>query len=430
MRRKLYNKLIEWKQSKGRKPLILRGARQVGKTYLLEEFGKQEFNKTIYLNFERKPHLGSIFERDLSIERIISEIEIEFNTKITPEDTLIIFDEIQEAQKALTSLKYFCEEGPNYYIAGAGSLLGLKTGEGSFPVGKVHFLELYPLNFLVFLLAFDEEKLISFLLKTKTIEQISESIHLICLDYLKLYFYLGGMPEVIKNYLDNRDLNLAREIQIDLLMTYSNDFSKHAGKTESIKIQELWDSIPKQLAREQKKFKYAEIKKGARSKDYEQAISWLIIANLCHKVQCVKKPEFPLAHFTDDSFFKILLFDTGLLGAKSLISANTLLKGSDLFGIFKGAFTESFVGQEMKSFGITNLYYWKSKYEAEVDFLIERENDILPVEVKSGESGKLKSLNLFADKYASKFKIRISANNFYQRDNFVNLPLYGMCRFF
>ncbi|MBI2341778.1 MAG: ATP-binding protein [Deltaproteobacteria bacterium] len=409
MKRGLYNDLLIWKGEKDRKPLILRGARQVGKTYLLEEFGRREFLKTVRLNFERQPNLGQVFEKDLSIKRIIQEIEIEFNTKIDPKNTLIIFDEIQQCSKAVTSLKYFCEEGNEYFVASAGSLLGLKVGDSSFPVGKVHFLDLYPLNFSEFLLALGEEKLASFLSGFKAIEPISENIHQKCLDYLKLYFCIGGMPEAVKDYAEKRDINSSRDIQLDLLDTYSNDFSKHAGKITAIKIQQVWENIPKQLAKEQKKFMFADIKKGARAKEYEEAINWLVGA-----------------HFTEEGFFKLILLDVGLLGALSRISLQTLFQETDMFKTFKGAFTESFVGQEMISHSIKDLFYWRSRHEAEIDYLINRDSSIYPVEVKSGESGKLKSLKVYADRYSPRYRIRISAHNFLLRDDFINLPLYGV----
>lgn len=426
MRRHLYNDLLMWKEAKDRKPLILRGARQVGKTYLLEEFGRNEFSQTVRLNFERQPNLGRIFERDLSIKRIIQDIEVEFNTKIDPKNTLIIFDEIQQCSNAVTSLKYFCEEGGEYFIASAGSLLGLKVGGSSFPVGKVHFLDLYPLNFSEFLLALGEEKLASFLSELKAIEPISENIHQKCLDYLKLYFCVGGMPEAVKDYAEKRDINSSREIQLDLLDTYSNDFSKHAGKAMAIKIQQAWESVPKQLAREQKKFMFSEIKKGARAKEYEDAINWLMGAKLCHKIQLVKQPEFPLSHFVEEGFFKLIMLDVGLLGALSHLSPQILFQETDLFKTFKGAFTESFMGQELLSHSIKNLFYWRSRHEAELDYLIERGSSIYPVEVKSGESGKLKSLKVYADKHSPRYRIRISAHNFLLRDDFINLPLYGV----
>ncbi len=425
MKRCLYNDILMWKKAIDRKPLILRGARQVGKTYLLEEFGRHEFVQTVQLNFERRPSLGQMFEKDFSVKRIIQEIEIEFNTKIDPKNTLIIFDEIQQCPKAITSLKYFCEDGSDYFVASAGSLLGIKVGGSSFPVGKVHFLDIYPLNFCEFLLALGEDELVSFLCELKIIAPISENIHQKCLDYLKLYFCIGGMPEPVKDYAEKRDINKSREVQLDLLETYSNDFSKHAGKAAAIKIQQVWESIPKQLAKKQKKFMFTEVKKGARAKEYEDAINWLINAGLCHKIRLVKRPEFPLLHFVEEGFFKLILLDVGLLGALSQISPQILFKETDMFKTFKGAFTESFVGQELLGQTIKNLFYWRSQNEAEIDYLIESGTSICPVEVKSGESGKLKSLKIYADKYSPKYRIRISAHNFLLRDDFINLPLYG-----
>lgn len=426
MKRRLYDALLSWKKMGSRKPLVLMGARQVGKTYLLEKFGKQEFSKTISLNFERQPYLERIFEKDLSVKRIVREIEIEHNSKIEPENTLIILDEIQECPQALGSLKYFCEEGAAYYVVAAGSLLGLRAGGESFPVGKVHFLELFPLSFGEFLLAMGEEELTSCLLDFKKIEPISENLHLKCLDYLRLYYCTGGMPEVVKNYIEKEDLNRTREIQFDLLGTFANDFSKHPGKAAALRIGQLWNSIPRQLAKEQKKFKYSDIKKGGRAKDYEDAIAWLTTAHLCHEIWMVSRPELPLSHFTAAGFFKMILLDVGLLGAMSLIPTQVILKETDSLKTFKGFFTESFIGQELKAHGVKNLYYWKSEYEAEVDYLIERSGEIYPVEVKSGESGKLKSLNIYARKYSPKYKVRISSKNYFCRDDFINLPLYGV----
>lgn len=427
MKRALYQQLLVWKEMRGRKPLILRGARQVGKTYLLEEFGKLNFKQVFRLNFERQPNLKTLFQKDLSVERIVREIEVEFNSKIEPQNALIIFDEIQDCPQALTSLKYFCEEEETkYFVAAAGSLLGLKVDGGSFPVGKVHFLDLFPMNFSEFLEAQDEVELVLFLSGLKKIEPISENLHQKCLDYLRLYFCVGGMPEAVKCYVAEKNLNEVREIQKDLLETYSNDFSKHAGKTTAIKITQVWEGIPKQLAKEQKRFMLSEIKKGARFKDYEEAISWLTAAKLCHRIRLIKQPEFPLSHFTDENFFKLIPLDVGILGALSLIHPKTILQEADLFKTFKGAFTESFVGQEIISNDIHGLYYWRSKYEAEVDYLVECGDSICPVEVKSGESGKLKSLGVYADKYSPKFRIRISTKNFYTNGDFINLPLYGV----
>jgi predicted AAA+ superfamily ATPase len=428
MKRSAYSKLFDWKQNKDKKPLILKGARQVGKTYLINQFAENEYKNFVYLNFEKKPFLAKYFEKDLSPSKIVSNLELEFNTTIDPNDTLIIFDEIQECSEALTSLKYFCEES-DYNVISAGSLLGLELSKGSFPVGKVNFIELFPLSFVEFLEAIGEEKLCQSLVKKNNADQLSENIHLKYMELMRIYFFVGGMPEVVQSYINENNYSKIRDIQYELLLTYSNDFSKHAGKSVGMKVQQVWDSVPKQLAREQKKFKYSEVKKGASSVRYEEAISWLTESGLCHRVNMVNSGEMPLSYYYDSSYFKLLPLDIGILGAMSNLNADAILSEENLFDTFRGAFTELFVGQELKAYGVKKLYYWKSKFMAEVDYLLEGKDTVYPLEVKSGKSGKLKSLNIFSEKYNPKYKIRISSQNFHRRENFLNLPLYGVYYF-
>ena len=426
MKRSLYNDLLSWKNNVKRKPLLLQGARQVGKTYLINEFGNNEYSNFIYLNFEQNPELSTLFENELKPEKILSNISLYLGRKIIFTDTLIFFDEIQAVPNVLTSLKYFNEEAPEYHVVAAGSLLGVSVAkENSFPVGKVNFMMLYPMSFVEYLNAFGDNLLADNLLNKIKPEPLSEIIHEKLLSHLKLYLYLGGMPEVLQDYLDNRDINSVRKIQTEILEAYKRDFSKYTGKSQAMRNSELWNSIPYQLAKENKKFKYSDVRKKARASTFEQTIEWLKNAGLINVVYNIRKPGLPLAGYTDYSKFKIYLLDSGLLGAMLNLSSDIIIKPTDLFSEYNGAFIENFVVSELTSEGFKNLFYWTSKSDAEVDFVLQTGNHVYPLEVKSGLSRNIKSLRSYADKYNPELIFRCSSRNFLQHDNFINIPLYA-----
>ncbi len=432
MKRILYNRLLSWKNDPKRKPLLLQGARQVGKTYLVNEFGQQAYGDYIYLNFEQNPNLASLFEGELNPEKIIENMGFLIGRKINFTDTLIFFDEIQTVPRVLTSLKYFCEQAPEYHIIAAGSLLGVSIGkQSSFPVGKVNFMELYAMSFEEYLDAFGEGLLTEKLKIKNDNNPIPDILHDKLLTHLKMYLYLGGMPEVLQDYLDSRDISSARKIQHEIIEAYQRDFSKYTDKSQAIKISELWQSIPRQLAKENKKFKYGDVRKRARASLYEQTIEWLKKAGLINVVYNISSAKMPLAGYADYSKFKIYLHDTGLLGAMLNLPSDLIVKPNDLFSEYKGAFIENFVAAEMVASGFKNLFYWTSKSDAEVDFILEKNNKIYPVEVKSGLSRNTKSLRSYASKYNPELMYRLSPRNFTQSENFVNLPLYAcmlLCR--
>ncbi|NOX64300.1 MAG: ATP-binding protein [Chlorobi bacterium] len=428
MKRTLYKDLLHWKENKDRKPLLLQGARQVGKTYLIDEFAKCEYSDYIYLNFEQNPDLRTLFLGDLSPQNIINNISLYIGKKINFSDTLIFFDEIQIAPEAITSLKYFYEQAPEHHIISAGSLLGVSVGkESSFPVGKVNFMTLYPMSFKEYLIAFGEKLLVERLTEIKSIEPLPEVIHEKLLNYLKMYLYLGGMPEVLQNYLDNKDVVLARKIQNDILEAYSRDFSKYTDKSQAIKTSELWNSIPYQLAKENKKFKYSDVRKNARASLFEQTIEWLKKAGLINAAYNISVPKLPLAGYADRTKFKIYLLDTGLLGAMLGLTSDVIIKGSKLFSEYNGAFIENFIANELKVSGNKELFYWTSKSDAEVDFIVQLENEIYPIEVKSGTNRTLKSLRSYAEKYNPKIICRVSPRNFILLE-IMNLLIYLFMR--
>ncbi|MDZ7878535.1 MAG: ATP-binding protein [Saprospiraceae bacterium] len=424
MKRTLYNALVNWKNAPNRKPLILQGARQVGKTWLMKEFGKNEFEQVVYLNFESSERLKSIFVPDFDIKRIISIIEIEVNQKIQSDKTLIIFDEIQEAEKGLTSLKYFCEQAPQYYIITAGSLLGVSLQKNnSFPVGKVDFLRMYPMSFFEFL-ENTGHNLLKEHLETKN-WQIIDTFHEKLVSLLRLYYFVGGMPEVVENYCQFEDLSSVRAIQDKILIGYENDFGKYPPREIVPKIRLVWQTLMSQLAKENRKFIYGQIKKGARAKDFETAINWLIDAGLVLKVKGVSKPTMPLNAYMDIDAFKLFFLDIGLLNAVARIDPKILLEKNNILTEFKGALTEQFVVQQLKI--NHDLYYWvASNGTAEVDVLIQSQNDIIPIEVKAEENLKAKSLKVFVEKYKPNTAIRTSMSRFREQDWLVNIPLYGI----
>ena len=429
MKRDIYKLLDGWKQSERRKPLVLNGARQVGKTYALKHFGRASYEKTAYLNFEKDEKLGQYFEETLDPKQLIKILSIHTEIEIEPDNTLLIFDEIQNCPTALNSLKYFCEEADAYHVVAAGSLLGVKTaGEKGFPVGKVNFLDLYPLTFFEFLSALGQEQTRRFLEEYETFEPLPNPIHEKLLQLLKLYLFIGGMPEAVAEYAKTEKINSVREIQLEILQAYEKDFSKHAPSNEIMQITTVWNQIHRQLAKENKKFMFSAIRKSARGRDYEEAIQWLADAGLIHKSYLVEAPKFPLSAYADTNTFKIFLEDVGLLGAQSNLSPQIMIDGDRLFTEFKGALTENYVAQELIASKRRKPYYWASEGIAEIDFLIEEDHEIYPLEVKAGASQKKKSLLVYHQKYAPSKLIRATSMNLKHDGNIYNYPLYLISR--
>ena len=418
--------LDKWKNSKNRKPLIIEGARQVGKTWIMKEFGKKSYNKTVYINFDSNVQMAELFSIDLNVERIIMGLELYAGHKINPADTLIIFDEVQEVPKALSSLKYFYENAPEYHIVCAGSLLGIALHEGtSFPVGKVDFLKLYPLSFKEFLMAIGLERFAE-LLDKKDYDMI-KSFKQTYIDALKQYYYVGGMPEVVASFADEKDFNEARKIQKRILTAYEQDFSKHAPKEIVPKIRMLWNSIPSQLAKENKKFIYGLIREGARAKEYETAIMWLSDCGLVHKVSRINAPNIPLKAYEDLKAFKLFIVDVGLLGAMVGLNQRTLLNGNELFTEFKGALTEQYVMQQLavnQDLGV--YYYTNDRNTCEVDFIVDNGDNIIPIEVKAEINLKAKSLKTYREKFTPEISIRSSMADYSEEIGLINLPLYAI----
>jgi len=426
MKRTKLADLIAWKNSDSRKPLIIRGARQVGKTWLMQEFGKTQYAKTIYLNFEKNKRLKALFTDDFDIKRIIVALQAESGLTINAENTLLIFDEIQSVPEAITALKYFQEDTSGYNIIAAGSLLGVALhSDISFPVGKVVFMDLYPLTFLEFLDAIGENALVEILhsadwklitaYKSKYIER------------LRQYYYVGGMPEAVLKFSGDSNFKEVRDIQKQILEAYEQDFSKHAPVNIVPRIRMLWNSIPSQLAKENRKFIYGIIKEGSRAKDYELALSWLIDCGQAHKVCRVTKPAIPLKAYEDRSAFKLFLVDIGLLTAMGDIDAKTLLEGNSIFSEFKGALTEQFVFQQLNSTDEYVIYYWSAERStSEIDFLLQFNGRVIPVEVKAEENLQAKSLKVFMEKFSPEISIRTSMSDFRKQDRLTNLPLYAI----
>jgi predicted AAA+ superfamily ATPase len=418
--------LKRWKEDKFRKPLIVRGARQVGKTWLLQEFGRTFYNKLVYVNFEETPALQNIFFNDFDIERIITVLQIQAQTTITAEDTLIVLDEIQSAERGVTSLKYFCENAPQYHIIAAGSLLGMGLhSQVSFPVGKVDFLDLRPLSFYEFLLSLNESALVD-ALKAKNWSVVSVFTEKLK-EYLRYYFYVGGMPEVVSAFIQTRDWQLVRRIQNRILNSYEGDFSKHAPNETVPRIRMVWQSIPSQLAKENKKFVYGVLREGARAKDFELAIQWLVDCGLLLKSHRVSKPGIPLAAYQEVSIFKLFLHDVGLLGAMAGLDVRTIIDGDEIFTEFKGALTEQYVMQQLRLNSERYIGYWTNERStSEVDFVIQEEGNVIPVEVKSGENLKAKSFRLFCEKYKPSKAIRTSLTDYKEEQWMINVPLYAI----
>lgn len=420
-------KLLKWKQSKRRKPLIIEGARQVGKTWLMKEFGRQSYADTVYINFDSNSRMAELFASDLDTDRLIMGLELYVGHKIDPNNSLLIFDEVQEVPRALASLKYFYENAPQYHIVCAGSLLGIALHQGtSFPVGKVDFLKLYPLSFKEFLMATGKEQFAALLDKQDF--QMITSFKQTYIDALKHYFFVGGMPEAVQSFTENKDFNEVRDIQKRILAAYEQDFSKHAPANVVARIRMVWQSIPSQLARENRNFIYGSLRKGARAKDFELAIQWLKDCGLIDQVIRLAKPAIPLPAYADNGF-KMFLLDVGLLGAMSGLDAQSLLKGNELFSEFKGALTEQYVAQQLRSeSGLTPFYWSAERATAEVDFLFQQGMELYPLEVKAEENLKAKSLKVYFDKFQPRLAIRSSMSDYRREDWLLNLPLYGLSR--
>ena len=420
------NELIKWKSSTNRKPLIIRGARQVGKTWLMKEFGKNYYEKCAYINFDDNTRMQKLFEGDFDLDKIIQGLKIESGVNIEPNNTLIILDEIQETPKALKALKYFCENAREYHIVSAGSLLGVAIHGGtSFPVGKVDFLDLTPLSFFEFLKALNENELLE-LLENNDFDMINV-FNTKIQELLKLYYYIGGMPEVVNAYVENRDLLEVRKIQKTLLEDYEQDFSKHAPSNIIPRIRQLWNNIPTQLAKENKKFIYGLVREGARAREYEIALSWLIDCGLIYQVNRVNNSKIPLSAYQDFSAFKLYLLDVGLLGAMAEVDTKTLLEGNEIFEEFKGSLTEQYVLCQLKECTDLNVFYWSSDTgTAELDFITQIGRNNIPIEVKSGENLQAKSLKTFVQKYNTNVNVRTSMSNYRKDDWVINIPLYSI----
>ncbi len=419
-------KLMKWKASKRRKPLIIEGARQVGKTWLMKEFGRQAYAYTIYINFDSNSRMAELFASDLDTSRLIMGLELYAGRKIDPNNTLLIFDEVQEVPRALSSLKYFYENAPEYHIVCAGSLLGIALHEGtSFPVGKVDFLKLSPLSFREFLMATGKEQFAE-LLGNHDFPMIS-SFKQTYIDALKHYYFVGGMPEAVQSFAENKDFSEVRNIQKRILSAYEQDFSKHAPSEIVPKIRMLWNSIPSQLAKENKKFFYGLVREGARAKEYETAIMWLSDCGLVHKVSRVNAAGIPLKAYEDLKAFKLFLLDVGLLGCMAGLHQRTLLDGNDLFVEFKGALTEQYVCQQLKSVEDINIYYYTNdRGSCEIDFVVDTDVLIIPIEVKAEVNLKAKSLKAYYEKFSPDISVRTSMADFKKEEWLTNLPLYAI----
>ena len=417
-------KLLKWKQSKHRKPLIIEGARQVGKTWLMKEFGRQAYADTIYINFDSNSRMAELFASNLDTERLITGLELYAGHKIDPDNSLLIFDEVQEVPRALTSLKYFCENVPQYHIVCAGSLFGIALHQGtSFPVGKVDFLKLYPLSFKEFLMA-DGKGRFAELLDKQDFQMIT-SFKQTYIDALKQYCFIGGMPEAVQSFIENRDFNEVREIQNRILEAYVQDFSKHAPNEIVPRIRMLWKSIPSQLAKENKKFIYGLIREGARAKDYEIALMWLSDCGLVHKIGRINKAGIPLRAYEDLRAFKLFIIDVGLLGCMAGLQPSTLLDGNALFVEFKGALTEQYVCQQLKTVENLDVYYYTNdRSSCEVDFVVDTGGQIIPVEVKAEVNLRAKSLKSYQEKFKPEISVRASMADYKKEGWLTNLPLY------
>lgn len=422
MYREAIKDLIKWKESQRRKPLIIEGARQVGKTWLVKDFAKDYYRNLAYINFEEQVYMRSLFATDYDVKRIIEAISAATHETCTPGETLIFLDEIQDAENGVTALKYFRENAPEYHVIAAGSLLGLELHKHqSFPVGKVQLMTLYPMSFLEFLIAMNEPALAKFIR-----QQDWANINLFALklqDLLRKYYFVGGMPEAVLAFSETADWQEVREIQNEILQGYDRDFSKHAPNEIVPRIRMLWDSIPSQLSKENRKFIYGLVKEGARAREYEIALQWLIDGGLIHKVSNVTAPRIPLKSYEDKSAFKLFVVDIGLLGAMSALDSESIVNGNRIFTEFKGALTEQYVLQQLL-LKHTPYYYSKPNSRQEIDFLIERSATVIPIEVKAEENLKAKSLRQFVDDNKSDIAYRVSMAPYRKEDWLTNIPLY------
>ena len=424
MKRQLMSKIATWAQSERRKPLLLLGARQVGKTTLLKTFGAQHFEQMLYINFDDQPRLKAIFDPDLQPARIIRDLNLAMDINIAPDNTFIFFDEIQECPNALNSLKYFQENANEYTVAGAGSLLGVKLAHlKGFPVGKVHFETLHPLHFSEYLHALGEEALAEYIQTITLTESINPAIHHKLIDYLKKYLVTGGMPEAVDEFRATHDFEATREIQRDILRAYDLDFIKHAPKEDVMRITECFYSLPSQLGKENKKFIYSKIRPDARARSHENALQWLIEAGLFYKVINTSTVKLPLSAYENRQIFKTYLLDVGLLNTMAELSPKIILENDRLFQEFAGALTENFVMQSLRA-SHHQLHYWTSRSQAEVDLIVQSGNTILPIEIKTGHSNRKKSLQVYREKFKPPLAIRTSPQNLDTHDSFINLPLY------
>ena len=422
MKRLLYNKLCKWKEKEHRKPLILNGARQVGKTWLLKSFGENEYSKVAYISCERVKNLDALFS-DFDTKRIVRALSAMCKVDITPGDTLIIIDEAQEYPRALTALKYFCEDASEYHVAVAGSLLGLTLHRGvSFPVGKVDILQLYPMTFLEFVAAVHGEQMAE-VLQSKDWSMIN-ALHSQFVELLRQYYYVGGMPGAVSAYIGGAGPVAVREIHQQILQGYTDDFSKHAENREVPRIKLIWDGIPHSLAKENKKFQYSDIKPGGRASQFEMALQWLMDTGLVYRVNRITSPVMPLRFYEETNIYKLFILDVGLLGATMQVTAESVLIGDNIFSEYKGVFTELFVYTQLVPLGMPICYYSSNDSKIEVDFVVQDGGRIIPVEVKAEENVRSKSLRTFVEKYSNLKGLRFSMKPYVDQGWMENVPLY------
>lgn len=433
MKRNSLSKLLKWKDKKNRKPLLVTGVRQCGKTYIIKELGQNEFEDMAYFNFDGNTGLKSIFDFDFDIERIIDELNIVHQKKIIPGKTLVVFDEIQDCPRAIQSLKYFCENMKGLHLIAAGSLLdvALRKEGISFPVGKLDRLEMYPMSFDEFVIADGGEKYIQGLKKLAFERKIPELYAVPLEKYLRNYYIVGGMPEAVQTWVDTHDYKEVEEVQDTILKDYADDFGKHTTPDTATKVRLIWDAIPSQIAKDNNKFIFSHVKKGARAKDLEDALEWIVNAGIAYKLNLVSNPELPLSGMADSTYFKVYMSDVGLLRRKSNVNFRTILQGDAAYAHFKGALTENYIMTQLKSMGVES-YFWRTKAEAEIDFISDYEGILLPIEVKAADNTKAKSLRMFCSKYSPKMAIKTSlknvGDNIDGETHVWSLPLYAIFR--
>ena len=429
MRRKIYSRLLEWKNSKDRRPLMLLGARQVGKTWIMRHFGEQEYSKVVYVNCDDEPRMKQIFDLDYDIERILTTLQAITGQKATPGDTLIVLDEIQEVPRGLHSLKYFCEKAPEYHVMVAGSLLGVTLGGGeSFPVGKVDMLYMYPMDYEEFLEATGHGEWVG-LLRSHDWPLVDALLPKL-VELLRQYYYVGGMPGVVGRYVENRDLKQVRTLQHEILDADGRDISKHTSAAESVRIRQVLASLPMQLAKESKKFVYGAVRKGSRAKDFELAIQWLLDAGIIYKVNRIREPRVPLKFYEDFDAFKLFLLDCGLLACMADAPADQMLIGDNVFVEFKGAFTEQYVLQQLLAVGLTPYYWSNAKTPAEIDFIVQQGSRLVPIEVKAEENVRARSLSQFIKDNPGLKGLRLSMKGYANQEWMENVPLVAIDAFF